>query len=212
MKVYSHSEPGGHITNEDAVGVSRYADESTVWICALSDGQGGQAGGARASQLAVGSCLEKARSYPQYVLLNPFTWQAIGEAVDRGVSRDPDAGYATFIGLAVLPTFAIGVSCGDSAVALVLGDKFVQLTERQHKNPPVGSGAARLTPMSAKLEGSWKLLVMSDGVWKFAGWDAIAEKCRTEAGQALVSSLRETAVSNTGGRLLDDFSVILIEA
>ena len=212
MKVYSHSEPGGHLTNEDAVAVVRYAEEPPILLCVLSDGQGGQAGGARASQLAVDSCLEQAQSYRPNKLLNPFTWQAIGEAVDRGVSLDPAAGYATFVGLAVLPPFAAGVSCGDSAVALLLSDKFVQLTERQHKNPPVGSGAARLTPMSAKLEGSWKLLVMSDGVWKFAGWEAVAERCRTEVGEALISSLRELAVSNTSGRLLDDFSVILIEA
>jgi len=53
---------------------------------------------------------------------------------------------------------------------------------------------------------------MSDGVWKFAGWEAIAERCRAESEQALISSLREVAVSSTGGRLLDDFSVILIES
>jgi len=84
-------------------------------------------------------------------LLNPFTWQAIGEAVDRSVSLDADAGYATFIGLALTPSFVIGSSCGDSAVALFLGEKFVQLTEQQHKNPPSGSGAARLTAFSARL-------------------------------------------------------------
>ncbi len=65
--------------------------------------------------------------------------------------------------------------------------------------------------MSAKLEGCWKLLAVSDGVWKFAGWEAIAERCRAETGEALISSLRELAVANTGGRLLDDFSIILIE-
>ncbi len=199
------------MTNEDAIGVIRYADEPPTLICALSDGQGGQAGGARAAQIAVESCLEKAQSYPLKKLLNPFTWQAIGEAVDRNVSLDSDAGYATFIGLALIPSFVIGISCGDSAVALLLGDKFVQLTEHQQKNPPIGSGAARLTPFSARLDDTWKMLMMSDGVWKFAGWEAIIEMCRAEEEQALISSLREVAVSSTGGRLLDDFSVILIE-
>ncbi|MBC7931361.1 MAG: hypothetical protein H7Z38_12435 [Rubrivivax sp.] len=212
MKIYSHSESGGHVTNEDAIGVIHYADEPPTLICALSDGQGGQSGGARASQVAVDSCLEKAHTYSLKKLLNPFTWQAIGEAVDRNVSLDSDAGYATFIGLALIPSFVIGISCGDSAVALLLGDRFVQLTEHQHKNPPIGSGAACLTPFSARLNDSWKVLVMSDGIWKFAGWEAIVERCRALSEQALISSLREVAVSNTGGRLLDDFSVILIES
>lgn len=169
------------MTNEDAIGVIRYADEPPALICALSDGQGGQSGGARAAQIVVDSCLAKAQTYSLKKLLNPFTWQAIGEAVDRNVSLDADAGYATFIGLALIPSFVIGISCGDSAVALLLGDKFVQLTEHQHKNPPIGSGAARLTAFSAKLDSSWKLIVMSDGVWKFAGWEAIVERCRTES-------------------------------
>ena len=212
MKVFSHSELGGHLTNEDAMGAFHYADDPPTLICALSDGQGGQSGGALAARIAVDSCLEKARTYSLKKLLNPYTWQDIGEAVDRNVSLDLEAGYATFIGLALIPSFVIGISCGDSAVALLLGDRFVQLTENQHKNPPIGSGAARLTPFSAGLNGSWKLLIMSDGVWKFAGWEAIVERCRSESDEALISSLREVAVSNTGGRLLDDFSVILIEA
>lgn len=32
-----------------------------------------------------------------------------------------------------------------------LEPQFVLLTKHQHKNPPVGSGAARLTPFSARL-------------------------------------------------------------
>ena len=212
MNVFSHSEPGGHETNEDAIRVTRYADDPITLICALSDGQGGQAGGALAAQTAVDSCLEKTQTYSLNELLNPATWQAIGEAVDRNVSLKPDAGYTTFIGLALVESFVIGISCGDSAVALLLHDKFVQLTERQHKNPPIGSGAARLAPFSARLSEPWKLLLMSDGVWKYTGWEAIVERYRREGGQALISSLRDVAAFNNGGRLFDDFSLILIES
>jgi serine/threonine protein phosphatase PrpC len=212
MKVFSHSEPGGHETNEDAIRVTRYADDPITLICALSDGQGGQVGGALAAQTAVDSCLEKTQTYSLNELLKPFTWQAIGAAVDRNVLLKPDAGYTTFIGLALVECFVVGVSCGDSAVALLLRDKFVQLTEHQHKDPPIGSGAARLAPFSARLGEPWKLLLMSDGVWKYTGWEAIVERYRAESGQALISSLRDVAASNNGGRLCDDFSLILIES
>jgi serine/threonine protein phosphatase PrpC len=212
MVIYTHSEPGGHETNEDAIGVTRYADDPTTFVCALSDGQGGQPGGALAARIAVDSCLKNALARPLDKLLNPFTWQAIGEVVDRDVTLEPDAGYATFIGLAVSASFVAGASCGDSAAVLLLDDKFVRLTERQHKNPPIGSGAAPLTSFSAKLDGSWKVVMMSDGVWKYAGWEAIIERCRAENGQELIKVLREAAASRTRGKLSDDFSIVLVES
>ena len=212
MKVFRHSEPGGQLTNEDAIGLLRLADDPVTLICALSDGQGGQAGGAVAAQTAVDSCLEKAQSYAIKQLVNPYTWQAIGETVDRNVSLKPEAGYATFIGLVLIPSFVIGISNGDSAVALFLNDKFVLLTEHQHKNPPIGSGVARLAPFAARLDQPWKLLLMSDGVWKYVGWETIIGRCGADSGHGLMSSLRNIAAQNTGGTLLDDFSVILIES
>ena len=211
MRVFSHSEPGGHLTNEDAIGVVRLPGDPVAFICALSDGQGGQAGGAVAAQTAVESCLEKAQSYKIKELVNPYTWKDIGETVDRKVSIKPEAGFATFIGLVLIPSFVIGVSNGDSAVALFLNDKSVLLTEHQHKNPPIGSGSARLSPFSARLEHEWKLLLMSDGVWKYVGWETIIERCSAASGHELISSLREVAAKSTGGTFLDDFSVILIE-
>ena len=212
MRFFTHSEPGGHLNNEDAIGILRIADDPVTLICTLSDGQGGQTGGAVAAQTAVDSCLEKAQSCALKELVNPWSWEAIGETVDRNVSLKPEAGYATFIGLALIPSFVIGVSNGDSAVALFLNDKFVLLNEHQHKNPPIGSGAARLAPFSARLNEPWKLLLMSDGVWKFIGWETIIKRCGADSGQELISSLRDVAAKKTGGTLLDDFSLILLES
>jgi hypothetical protein len=212
MKVYSHSEPGNHPTNEDAIAILRRGDDPATLICALAVGQGGRAGAALAAQRAVASCQEQARSQSLPELLNPITSVTIGEEVDQSVRRQPEAGFTTFIGLAVIPSFIVGVSCGDSAVGLLLGEKFVLLSERQYKNPPVGSGGAQFIPFSARLDEPWKLLIMSDGVWKYAGWDRITERSRSDSGQALVSGVRDGAVATTGGHLLDDFSLILIES
>ena len=92
MKFFTHSEPGGHLNNEDATSILRLADDPITLICALSDGQGGQAGGAVAAQTAVDSCLEKAQSFALKELVNPYSWEMIGETVDRNVSLKPDAG------------------------------------------------------------------------------------------------------------------------
>jgi len=149
MRIFTHSEPGGHVTNEDAIGVLRFADDPVTLICALSDGQGGQTGGTIAAQTGVDSCLEKGQSYSIKELIDPHTWEAIGETVDRNVSLKPDAGCATFIGLVLIPSFVTGISNGDSAVALFLNDKFVLLNEHQHKNPPVGRSCAADAVLSA---------------------------------------------------------------
>jgi len=210
MKVFHYSEIGSHDENEDALDVVPHAADSSALICALADGQGGQPGGAAAAQHSVSSCLANAQLFAPRDLLNPFTWVEIGEYVDQTVLHAPEAGYTTFIGLYVTPSFVVGASCGDSAIALLTGGQFLLLTENQYKNPPVGSGAARLTPFAAELNGTWKLLVMSDGVWKYAGWDSISKRGLSETGEMLISNLRNDVVVNSKV-VVDDFTVILIE-
>lgn len=59
MKLYNHTEPGsGHI-NEDAIAFTLHPEDASVLICALADGQGGQAGGEAASKASVSLCIEK---------------------------------------------------------------------------------------------------------------------------------------------------------
>ena len=48
----SFSEVGGHRVNEDAMAVQQHPADPNLWVCVIADGQGGQAGGGPASQLA----------------------------------------------------------------------------------------------------------------------------------------------------------------
>ena len=48
-----------------------------------------------------------------------------------------------------------------------------ELTANQIKNPPVGSAAAVFTPFAGRLERPWTVLAMSDGVWKYVGWERV---------------------------------------
>ena len=210
--MYSYTEQGYGHQNEDAIASLRHPADSTVLICSLADGQGGRSGGAAASQSAVNACIKTAAGYPPLELADPFIWVSICEAADQHVSAVLDAGYTTLIGLAVIQSFIAGASCGDSAVTLLLGDEFVILTEHQYKNPPVGSGGARLTPFSAHLLEPWKLLVVSDGAWKYVGWDQIENLLRSGVGDRLVPNLRELVLESSGGKLVDDFSAIFIES
>jgi hypothetical protein len=86
---------------------------------------------------------------------------------------DQSAGYTTLIGFAVSGGHVIGAANGDSALWLAGADGHIlDLTARQAKNPPIGSGGAAPTPFAAKMPASWIVLAMSDGVW--IGSDASA--------------------------------------
>lgn len=138
-------------------------------------------------------------------------WRAIGYAADRAVCDDADAGYTTLVTFAVGRTWVAGCSSGDSAALLVTGSRSVVLTENQRKNTPVGSSMAEFVAFGAELAGIWKLLAMSDGMWKYCGWDALVRACTAEQGDGLLRVLRHEAVCRFGGQLADDFSIALFE-
>jgi hypothetical protein len=106
----------------------------------------------------------------------------------------------------------VGASSGDSAaIALSAGEPARELTQGQHKNPPVGSGAATFASFSARLKVPWIILAMSDGVWKYAGWEPIIQAAGRFRGAALVKSLQDLARLPHGGRFPDDFTLVVFD-
>jgi len=160
--------------------------------------------------VAAEESLRAASSFPASKLREPAPWYAVVGAADEAVCEDDAAGYCTLVSLAVSDGEVWGASCGDSGALLVSGGREFLLTEDQRKNPPVGSSAARPVTFSARLEPGWTLLVLSDGVWKFVGWEQIAQLAARHQGRELVAALRGAAWDANGGRLPDDFSVSLL--
>ena len=209
---YVHSERGGsHAANEDAVVVRQHARASGLWVCCLSDGQGGRADGARAAQLAVQQSMVAALDCPPRSLREPLAFERIVRAADAVVYAEPRAGFATLVALAVSRDLICGASCGDSAVLLLQNDKISTLTEGQAKDPPVGSHAVDAVPFSLDLEPPWRLCAISDGVWKYAGWGQVYTLMRRLSGSALVDALREAVVRHSSGVLPDDFSIAVLD-
>ena len=101
---------------------------------------------------------------------------------------------------------------GDSAALVVSGGKAKELTVGQHKNPPVGSGAAAVVPFAAAVTEPWRVLVMSDGVWKYVGWDRVVEIASRAPGPAVIAELQELARLPGSGRFQDDFTLVVLEA
>ncbi len=211
IQVVTFSEPGGHPVNADAKGVRQHPADPECRLCCLADGQGGRAGGARAAPLACHTALETALRLPVEQLAGLAAWPSILQRTDEAVSQDPDAGFTTLIGLSVLRNAVCGASSGDSAaLAVSAGGHLRKLTAGQFKNPPVGSGAATFIPFWAALARPWRLLVMSDGVWKYVGWGEV-ERLACEVGdQSLVEALQGAARLSGSGRFQDDFTIVVL--
>jgi serine/threonine protein phosphatase PrpC len=209
--VFTFTEAGGHVTNEDAFLIERHPADVACLMCVLADGQGGRAGGRRAAEIACRGTLDAALRYPVAELTNPLLWPTILRVADEAVAADHDAGFTTLLALCVAGDRLVGSSSGDSAVLLIHDGRAEELTAKQLKNPPVGSGGAVFVPFVAARQPPWRVLAMSDGVWKFAGWDQVVTIASSESGQAVIDSLAARARLPGNGRFQDDFTVVVIE-
>jgi len=122
------------------------------------------------------------------------------------------AGYTTIVALAITQSIVCGGSSGDSAAVVLQENRpALVLTENQHKNPPIGSGGAIPVPFHAKLEDQWMLLAMSDGVWKYVGWENILLMAQESSGRELAADLLDRARLRPSGKLQDDFTLVVMQ-
>ncbi len=210
VEVHTISEPGGHAINEDAYFFNAHPTDAGCWLCCVADGQGGRAGGARAAQLACQSVIEVACRTPVGMLVGARAWGFLLQGADQSIAADSEAGFTTLIGFCIRLGRIVGASSGDSAVLLLNRERDAILTDGQAKNPPVGSGSAVLTEFTAELGDGWRVLAMTDGVWKYVGWNRVISTTRNLSGRAVLEELRELARLPRTSELQDDFTAILV--
>jgi PPM family protein phosphatase len=210
IQVLHCSEIGDGRENEDAFAVRPHPADPACWLCAVADGQGGQPLGGPAARLASRYCLELASGYSAEQLTDPDVWAEIVREVDQAVADDPDAGLTTLVAFAVVGDELAGASSGDSAaVAAPANEPPVILTQRQFKNPPVGSSMAIAVGFRLELVRPWAVLAMTDGVWKYAGWDKVLKSAAD--GDTVLDTLRDAARLRSG-RFQDDFTLVVLRA
>lgn len=211
MIAYSaHTEPGGHEENQDRFEVRPVAGSSASYVCAVADGQGGKAGAALAAAVACQVCLDRVFALRVDQLQSPSIWPAILADADMAVADAHEAGYTTLIAFCLTETLLCGGSSGDSALLVQnAGQSPRILTEHQMKNPAVGSRGASFVPFTLELVHPWTVLAMTDGVWKYAGWDSIFAAASEENDEVILRKLSEkSALPRTGG-LQDDFTLVV---
>ncbi len=206
------TEPGGHVDNEDAFEVLLHPMDPQCLLCFVADGQGGQAGGGLSARTACRVGVERACALPPARLSSPSEWGTLLHAVDATVEAEDGAGYTTLIGFCLRGTSLIGASSGDSAVLVISsGERPRILTESQRKNPPVGSGGAAFVPFAARLTAPWRVSAMTDGVWKYVGWDRIMAILSCDPLSESIARLQARARLPGSGRFQDDFTLVVIE-
>ena len=211
--LFTFSQAGGHTANEDACLTLSHPDDDSILICALADGQGGRLGGQAAAQRACAAAVETASTYAPKQLTRTKTWSKTLGETDRATHDLPAAGATTLVALCITARVVCGASSGDSAAVLLnVYDQYHELTSGQTKNPPVGSGQAQFTPFCEQLIDPWRILLMSDGLWKYVGWRSVTTMIKRHHGAALIDALAAAARSADSGVYRDDTTIILIES
>jgi hypothetical protein len=212
IRASSYSAAGGHAVNEDAFLLEPLAAEPAGWLVYLADGQGGRPGGLPAARAACRFASAFASAKSPTALGEPYSWVDILTSADEAVAADLESGFSTLVGLCVRSDHVAGASCGDSAaLAVCAGSAPRVLTSRQFKDPPVGSGEATFVPFELELVRPWRILAMSDGVWKYASWDRVWDLAARLSGDELLAELQAAARLKTTGEFPDDFTMVLLE-
>jgi serine/threonine protein phosphatase PrpC len=157
--------------------------------------------------------MERALSYSPKQLARPSSWPSILRGVDLAVRDSAEAGFTTLVAACIAPSMVCGASSGDSAaIVLTGGNVHHRLTGNQIKNPPVGSGLAEFVPFASRLIAPWVVLLMSDGVWKYAGWGKIVSAISQINGRAMIDALQHSARLPSSGEFRDDFTVVAVQS
>lgn len=211
MKFSICTEPGGgKRENEDFIVARYHSAHPDCLICTLADGQGGQSHGATAARVACETVRDLAEKHKASDLIGASVWPDILAEADNAASMT--GGYSTLLAFACMEGVVCGASCGDSKVFLnEPGNRVIELTKHQRKNPPVGSGGAIFEIFRAENNRGGRLLAATDGVWKYCGYETIESALRMTAIPEIAAFLRHAVAPKNGGPLPDDFSFIAVE-
>ncbi|MFO1483282.1 MAG: protein phosphatase 2C domain-containing protein [Verrucomicrobiaceae bacterium] len=210
MKVITHTEPGGKAVNEDFILARRHPQDESVMICCIADGQGGRSNGAVASKAACELFFESVSAVSPMKLFEDRAILNLLNQVDGRVSAT--GGFTTLAVLVLDRDMAAGASAGDSKVyARDSAGQVIEVSSKQRKNPPVGSGDAIFEPFMAHAVGGSRVLMMTDGVWKYAGYESIQRALVAPDLNSVPELLRRDTLARGGSLLPDDFSLIAIQ-
>ncbi|HUX74144.1 MAG TPA: SpoIIE family protein phosphatase [Steroidobacteraceae bacterium] len=199
LTVAHRVENGGR--GEDRVLVEHFGSRT---LAVVADGAGGTGGGAAAAAMACSIAAQRLRTGGTGTADD---WARCLYEVDQAVVRT--GGQCTAVVAEISEGRVFGASVGDSGAWLLTGKAIVDLTENQNRKPLLGSDEA--LPMSfGPIELSGRLLIASDGLFKYATEGDIAQRARALSANDAVDQLI-AGVRMLSGALQDDVAIILLE-
>jgi serine/threonine protein phosphatase PrpC len=176
-------------------------------LVVLADGAGGVANGAAAADAVIAA---RASWAVDDALASDgreaVAWIGTG---DRAVAAAGHGGECTAVVAVVRDARVVGASVGDSVAWVCTAGGVVALTASQRRRPFVGSAAAVAVPFAGDVR-SGRLLVASDGLWKYAAVDRLRAAATHGDVERAAEQLVEL-VRLPSGWLQDDVSLALVE-
>lgn len=180
-----------------------FCDFGTHAVVALADGSGGTGAGAtEAAATLICVALQHLGSASTVDQIS-----ALLGNVDQRIVRAQHGGETTGLVAQVVGERIIGASVGDSHACVIRDTRVELLTERQHRKPLLGSGAAFPVGFESTFGGG-TLIAASDGLFNYAKPTQIAAVCSgplRRAGGELAALVRLKS-----GALPDDLAVVAL--
>ena len=189
---------------QDRLAIQQFDDRI---VLVVADGAGGMRGGAEAAQFACDRVMQLAAASAG----TARGWTERLHTIDQELSGSDHGGQTTLVVAEIWNGQVCGASVGDSE-AWLLGDHGAMrdLTEHQQRKPLLGSGAARPCAFGPMDMAGHRLLMGTDGLFRYAAKDRVLD---VAAGTVIprVPSLVTDLARLPNGEFQDDVAVIVCE-
>ena len=189
---------------QDRLAVEQFDDRI---VLVVADGAGGMGGGAEAAQFICDRAMQCAKASPG----NADAWEERLVAFDRELSVSAHGGHSAAVVAEVRNGRVSGASVGDSQAWLIdHEDNVLDLTTHRQRKPLLGSGAARPRAFGPVDMNRRRLLVATDGLFRYAPMDHFACMARVTPAPRAPSTLSDMA-RLPNGELQDDLAIVVCD-
>lgn len=171
-------------------------------VLVIADGAGGTGGGAAAAE----RILARTQHVAAALCSGAYAPAALLAELDRTLA--PTGGEAAAVVAVVSPTGIHGACVGDVEAILLVKGAAIDLTAERRRKPLLGCGNVVPIPFSA--EGAGRVLVATDGLFKYASHERLVEMLHAGSLQDVPDRLIEL-VRLRSGDLQDDVGLVLCD-
>jgi serine/threonine protein phosphatase PrpC len=200
MLTIAHKVESG-VRGEDRVLVEHFGSRT---LAVVADGAGGTGSGAAAAAKVCSMAAQRLRAQSTGTAED---WARCLYEVDQALAQN--GGQCAAVVVEISEGKVFGASVGDSGAWMLNGKSVVDLTKSQHRKPLLGSDEA-MPMVFGPVELTGRLLIATDGLFKYASENEIAQRVLGVPLEAAIARLI-AGVRLKSGALPDDVGIVLVE-